>query len=103
MTFCKICCIMAFNSMAFHYDMRHKPSSRKYMMRNMHSKFFTKPLLCLLYKVNYYVTIVCVFSFGQSRPLFGVDPSLVSIEIGEASLISSLKNEQIRGLPELLP
>ena len=49
------------------------------------------------------LSIVCVFSFGQSRSLFGVGPSIVSIEIGEASLISSLKKEQIMGLRELLP
>ena len=38
---------------------------------------------------------VCAFSFGQSTSLFGVGRSLVSIEIGEVSLIS-LKKEQIR-------
>ena len=32
---------------------------------------------------------VCVIFLGQSRSLFGVGRSLVSMEIGEASLISS--------------
>ena len=49
------------------------------------------------------MTTVCIFSFGHSKSLFGVGRSLVDIENGDASLILSLKKEQLRGSLELLP
>ena len=42
--------------------------------------------------------IVYVFSFGQSRSLFEVGPSLVSIEIGEENIFSSLKKRAEKGV-----
>ena len=56
------------------------------------------PLFWFLVWFRGRMTRVCAFSFGQSRSLFQVGPSLVSIEIGEGSLISSLKKKsRLRG------